>query len=54
MINRMNNDGFFNATASFEVVTQEDKPTAQVNYTATPGRVYLYSEINFPQARHAD
>ena len=49
MTNRMNNNGFFNASTTYNVVVQEDKPTAQVNYTATPGRVYFYSEINFPK-----
>ncbi|MET4075154.1 outer membrane translocation and assembly module TamA [Hymenobacter sp. UYCo722] len=47
MINRLHNNGFFNGTTSFEVKKQEK--TAQVDYTALPGTVYRYTQVNFPK-----
>jgi outer membrane translocation and assembly module TamA len=44
--NRQHNNGYFQGTTTHEV--KEKGKTAQVNYTATTGRVYTYSEINFP------
>ncbi|WP_426059450.1 BamA/TamA family outer membrane protein [Hymenobacter sp. B1770] len=44
--NRLYNNGFFNGTVSHEVKAQEK--TAQVDYTANVGRVYIIQEIHFP------
>ncbi|MFC7667306.1 hypothetical protein ACFQT0_07695 [Hymenobacter humi] len=46
MTNRLYNNGFFKATVAHEVKTQEK--TAQVDYTATTGKVYTIKEIHFP------
>ena len=46
IVNRLHNNGFFNGTASFEVKKQEK--TAEIDYTALPGRVYRYTQVNFP------
>ncbi|MDB5235665.1 MAG: hypothetical protein JWR44_2658 [Hymenobacter sp.] len=45
--NRLYNNGFFKGTVTNEVKTQEK--TAQVDYTATTGRVYTINEIHFPE-----
>ncbi|MCC3153748.1 BamA/TamA family outer membrane protein [Hymenobacter sp. BT770] len=47
MTNRLYNNGFFKAGVSHEVKTQEK--TAQVDYTATVGKVYTIQEIHFPE-----
>ncbi|WP_158011068.1 BamA/TamA family outer membrane protein [Hymenobacter lapidarius] len=47
MVNRQHNNGFFNGRASFEV--KKEEKTASINYTALPGRVYRYTQVNFPQ-----
>jgi outer membrane protein assembly factor BamA len=44
--NRLQNRGYFKAAVTHEVKAEEK--TAQVNYTATSGRVYLIKEVNFP------
>ncbi|WP_310397619.1 BamA/TamA family outer membrane protein [Hymenobacter sp.] len=44
--NRLYNNGFFQGTVSHEVKTADK--TAQVDYTATTGRVYTLQEIQFP------
>ncbi|RZL14883.1 MAG: hypothetical protein EOO62_04300 [Hymenobacter sp.] len=44
--NRLQNRGYFNARTSSEIVAQEK--TAQITYTATPGRQYTMQEIHFP------
>ena len=45
--NRLYNNGFFKGVVTNEVKTQAK--TAQVNYTATTGRVYTLQEIHFPE-----
>lgn len=45
--NRLQNRGYFNAETASQVIEQEK--TAQVNYTATPGRQYTMQEIHFPE-----
>lgn len=45
--NRLNNNGFFNGQTSFEVKKQEK--TAEIDYTALPGRVYRFTQVTFPQ-----
>ena len=45
--NRLHNNGFFNGTASYEVKKQEK--TAEIDYTALPGKVYRFTEVTFPQ-----
>lgn len=45
--NRLNNNGFFNGQTSFEVKKQEK--TAEIYYTALPGRVYRFTQVTFPQ-----
>jgi outer membrane protein assembly factor BamA len=47
MTNRLHNNGFFRGTTAFEVVAKEK--TGQVNYTAMPGPVYRFTEVNFPK-----
>ncbi|MBO2013157.1 BamA/TamA family outer membrane protein [Hymenobacter negativus] len=47
MTNRLRNNGFFNGTTSYEV-KKKDK-TAEVDYTAMPGEVYRFTQINFPK-----
>ena len=47
MTNRMENRGYFHAATASAIVQQEK--TAQVNYTATPGRQYTIKEIHFPE-----
>ncbi|WP_035567247.1 BamA/TamA family outer membrane protein [Hymenobacter sp. IS2118] len=47
MVNRLNNNGFFNGKASFEV--KKEEKTASIDYTALPGQVYRYTQVNFPQ-----
>ncbi len=44
--NRLQNRGYFNAQTASEVIAQDK--TAQINYTATPGRQYTMQEIHFP------
>lgn len=51
IINRLHNNGFFKATVTNEVKTQDK--TAQVNYTATVGKVYTLKEIHFPDGDSA-
>ena len=46
IVNRLHNNGFFNGTASYEVKKQEK--TAEIDYTALPGQVYRYTQVNFP------
>lgn len=46
MTNRLQNRGYFRATVSHEVKAQDK--TAEVDYTATTGRVYKMKEVNFP------
>jgi hypothetical protein len=45
--NRLYNNGFFRGTTASEVKEQEK--TAQVNYTATPGPLYRFTEVGFPK-----
>ena len=45
--NRLHNNGYFRGTTTSEVKEQEK--TAQVNYTASAGPLYHYTEVNFPQ-----
>ncbi len=45
--NRLHNNGFFNGTTSYEIKKQET--TAEINYTALPGKVYRFTEVTFPQ-----
>ncbi|MDO7874435.1 BamA/TamA family outer membrane protein [Hymenobacter sp. ASUV-10] len=44
--NRQHNNGYFQGKTTAEVKAKDK--TAEVNYTATPGRVYTWSEVNFP------
>ncbi len=46
--NRLYNNGFFKGTVGHEVKTQAK--TAQVDYTATVGKVYTIKEIHFPES----
>lgn len=46
--NRLYNNGFFKGTVGHEVKTQAN--TAQVDYTATVGKVYTIQEIHFPES----
>ncbi|WP_457070950.1 translocation and assembly module lipoprotein TamL [Hymenobacter sp. UYAg731] len=46
--NRLYNNGFFKGTVAHEV--KEKANTAQVDYTATTGRVYTIKEIHFPES----
>ena len=45
--NRLYNNGFFKGTVAHEVRTKAN--TAQVDYTATTGKVYTIKEIHFPE-----
>ncbi|WP_460609512.1 translocation and assembly module lipoprotein TamL [Hymenobacter terrigena] len=45
--NRLYNNGFFKGTVAHEVKTKGK--TAQVDYTATTGKVYTIKEIHFPE-----
>ncbi len=47
IVNRLHNNGFFKGSVSHEVKTQDR--TAQVDYTASVGRVYTIKEIHFPE-----
>lgn len=47
MTNRLHNNGFFTGTTTSEV-KPKDK-TAQVDYTAMPGYVYRFTQVNFPK-----
>ena len=45
--NRLHNSGYFRGTTTSEVKEQEK--TGQVNYTASTGPLYHYTEVNFPK-----
>ena len=46
--NRLYNNGFFKGTVAHEVKIKAN--TAQVDYTATTGKVYTIKEIHFPES----
>ncbi|WP_210513967.1 translocation and assembly module lipoprotein TamL [Hymenobacter terricola] len=48
ILNRLYNNGFFKGTVSHEVKAKDK--TAQVDYTATTGKVYTIKEIHFPES----
>lgn len=46
MENRLDNSGYFNGTASYEIITDKHNPKkARINYTVNPGRPYLLDSI---------
>ena len=46
LVNRQRNNGFFNGQAAYEV--KKEEKTASIDYTALPGVVYRYTQVNFP------
>ncbi len=47
MVNRMENQGYFNAEIEYE--TRERRRTANIVYTVRPGHPYLINNITFPE-----